>query len=239
MFINLCFKRAIPLTYLFICSGCSLFVYIYVSLVLFAQQVDAPSLPSRRTTDLVPNNSHINIPPKTVMLNSSAFPPTLGLSQRQQQEPSPPTHPTNVLPLATSTTTTLAVTVNAQNSPQPPQHSPTLSSSSTSSSNNKLSPHAPLRRGKWTMEEEAYVARVIQDFNSGFLSAPPGTTLRSYLSEKLHCDPMRITKKFTGDSCIGKRVFHPAVRCASNSITIDKAQVRTNVPKFLHRTTNH
>lgn len=84
-----------------------------------------------------------------------------------------------------------------------------------------------LRRGKWTVEEEAYVARVIQDFNSGYLNAPAGTTLRSYLSDKLHCDPMRITKKFTGDACIGKRVFHPAVRCPSNTAAIDKAQVCT------------
>lgn len=82
-----------------------------------------------------------------------------------------------------------------------------------------------LRRGKWTAEEETYVARVIQDFNSGFLNAPAGTTLRSYLSDKLQCDPMRITKKFTGDSCIGKRVFHPAVRSPANSASIDKAQV--------------
>lgn len=81
-----------------------------------------------------------------------------------------------------------------------------------------------MRRGKWTIEEEAYVARVIQDFNSGYLNAPAGTTLRSYLSDKLHCDPMRITKKFTGDACIGKRVFHPAVRCPSNTAAIDKAQ---------------
>jgi hypothetical protein len=35
-----------------------------------------------------------------------------------------------------------------------------------------------------------------------------GTTLRSYLSEKLGCDPMRITKKYTGASCLGKRVYH-------------------------------
>jgi hypothetical protein len=84
-----------------------------------------------------------------------------------------------------------------------------------------------LRRGKWTAEEEAYVARVIQDFNSGFLNAPAGTTLRSYLSDKLQCDPMRITKKFTGESCIGKRVFHPAVRSAANANAIDKAQVRS------------
>jgi hypothetical protein len=82
-----------------------------------------------------------------------------------------------------------------------------------------------IRRGKWTAEEETYVARVIQDFNSGFLNAPAGTTLRSYLSDKLQCDPMRITKKFTGDSCIGKRVFHPVVRSAANASSVDKAQV--------------
>ncbi|KAL3906860.1 MAG: hypothetical protein SGARI_003814, partial [Bacillariaceae sp.] len=81
-----------------------------------------------------------------------------------------------------------------------------------------------LRRGKWTIEEEEYTSRVIQDFNSGFLNAPAGTTLRSYLSDKLQCDPMRITKKFTGESCIGKRVFHPAVRSPANAAAIDRAQ---------------
>lgn len=96
--------------------------------------------------------------------------------------------------------------------------SPTSSDSTTKHGQN-------LRRGKWTLEEEAYVARVIQDFNNGFLDAPAGTTLRSYLSDKLSCDPMRITKKFTGDACIGKRVFHPAVRIpGASAIMIDKAQ---------------
>ena len=69
----------------------------------------------------------------------------------------------------------------------------------------------PLRRGKWSPEEETYALAVIRAFNSGYLDAAPGTTLRTYLSEKLQCDPMRITKKFTGDASIGKRVFHPAV----------------------------
>ena len=82
-----------------------------------------------------------------------------------------------------------------------------------------------LRRGKWTPEEEEYVSRVISDFNAGFLKASPGTTLRSYLSEKLNCDPMRITKKFTGELAIGKRVFHPVARTLHNSAYIDKAQV--------------
>lgn len=101
--------------------------------------------------------------------------------------------------------------------------SPTGQGTSSKSSTGKNG--TTLRRGKWTVEEEAYVARVIQDFNSGFLNASAGTTLRSYLSEKLQCDPMRITKKFTGEACIGKRVFHPAVRSSANTAAIDKAQV--------------
>jgi hypothetical protein len=104
-------------------------------------------------------------------------------------------------------------------------NSPTSTASSSGSWHNKSKQVSSLRRGKWTSEEEAYVARVIQDFNSGFLDAPAGTTLRTYLSEKLQCDPMRITKKFTGDACIGKRVFHPSVRSPSNAASIDKAQV--------------
>jgi len=67
-----------------------------------------------------------------------------------------------------------------------------------------------LRRGKWTTEEEAYARAVICDFNSGYLDAPIGTTLRAFLSGKLECDPMRITKKFTKDDSIGKKVFRPA-----------------------------
>ena len=65
------------------------------------------------------------------------------------------------------------------------------------------------RKGKWTQEEELFTAAVIREFERGMLACPAGTTLRSYLSEKLHCDPMRITKKFAGDASIGKRVFTP------------------------------
>lgn len=102
-------------------------------------------------------------------------------------------------------------------------------SAATSSTQPMTVPTSPqndsLRRGKWTPEEEEYVSRVISDFNAGFLKAPPGTTLRSYLSEKLNCDPMRITKKFTGELAIGKRVFHPVARTLHNSAYIDKAQM--------------
>lgn len=43
-----------------------------------------------------------------------------------------------------------------------------------------------LRKGKWTIEEENYTNKIISLFNRGRLSIPAGTTLRSYLSEKLN-----------------------------------------------------
>lgn len=65
----------------------------------------------------------------------------------------------------------------------------------------------PLRRGKWTQEEEAYAVRLIQEFKAGLLPLTDGTTLRTFLSKLLNCDPMRISKKFVGNNCIGKQVF--------------------------------
>eukprot|EP01035_Chromulina_nebulosa_P017531 gene17531-23093_t len=64
-----------------------------------------------------------------------------------------------------------------------------------------------LRRGKWTPEEEYYANRLIQEFKSGLLPLTDGTTLRTFLSKLLNCDPMRISKKFVGQNCIGKQVF--------------------------------
>jgi hypothetical protein len=64
-----------------------------------------------------------------------------------------------------------------------------------------------LRRGKWTTEEEAYANRLIAEFKLGLLPLTDGTTLRTFLSKLLNCDPMRISKKFVGQNCIGKQVF--------------------------------
>ncbi len=66
---------------------------------------------------------------------------------------------------------------------------------------------APFRRGKWTVEEEQYANRLIQEFKAGLLPLTDGTTLRNFLSRLLNCDPMRISKKFVGSNCIGKQVF--------------------------------
>lgn len=68
-------------------------------------------------------------------------------------------------------------------------------------SNNQV----PLRRGKWSVEEERYATRLIKEFQGGLIPGlPSGITLRSFLSQLLHCDPMRISKKFAGGKCIGK-----------------------------------
>lgn len=65
-----------------------------------------------------------------------------------------------------------------------------------------------LRKGKWTAEEEDYTSRIIYYFNSGLINLPEGSTLRSYLAYKLNCDPMRITKKYAGAACLGRRAQH-------------------------------
>ncbi len=41
------------------------------------------------------------------------------------------------------------------------------------------------RKGKWFAEEEVYTRKLIEAFNAGLLLIPSGTTLRSFLSEKL------------------------------------------------------
>ncbi len=52
---------------------------------------------------------------------------------------------------------------------------------------------------------------------------PDGATLRSYLAEKLNCDPMRITKKFTGACCLGRRAYHLRDRPRASPAEIEMA----------------
>ncbi|KAG2785064.1 hypothetical protein JG687_00016163 [Phytophthora cactorum] len=81
----------------------------------------------------------------------------------------------------------------------------------------------PLRRGKWTRAEEDYAAATISYFCDGLLAIQYGTTLRGYLAQQLHCDPMRISKKLLPGSVfagikinpkIGRRAYYP---CAQDS----------------------
>lgn len=57
------------------------------------------------------------------------------------------------------------------------------------------------------LQETAFADRLIQHFEAGLLPLENGATLRAFLSKKLNCDPMRISKKFAGARCLGKQIF--------------------------------
>ena len=61
------------------------------------------------------------------------------------------------------------------------------------------------------------------EFKAGLLPLTDGTTLRTFLSKLLNCDPMRISKKFVGNNCIGKQVFRRKA-VEMNKLTIDQLQ---------------
>mmetsp|Transcript_26227 Transcript_26227/g.26468 ORF Transcript_26227/g.26468 Transcript_26227/m.26468 type:complete len:245 (-) Transcript_26227:280-1014(-) len=63
------------------------------------------------------------------------------------------------------------------------------------------------RTGQWTVEEEIYASKIIELYMSGKLVVNPddGRTLRTYLAKKLHCNPMRISKKFADLDCLRAR----------------------------------
>jgi len=112
-------------------------------------------------------------------------------------------------------TTTAAVRGHAMplatvSAPPPPARAPAPPPPPDAAGAKRKSGH-PLRRGKWTSEEEAYAGRLIGEFKAGLLPLTDGTTLRNFLSKLLNCDPMRISKKFVGNNCIGKQVFRRRV----------------------------
>lgn len=99
-------------------------------------------------------------------------------------------------------------------------------SNSTASHKYSMAPEkASLRRGKWTPEEEAFANRLIEEFKAGLLPLTDGTTLRTFLSKLLNCDPMRISKKFVGENCIGKQVFrHASSDIKDGAVTAERME---------------
>lgn len=85
--------------------------------------------------------------------------------------------------------------------------SPRTANNNSAATPTSANPSA-MRKGKWTGEESAYCDRLIEEFKKGNLPLAEGTTLRTFLSKLLNCDPMRISKKYTGDQCIGKVSGH-------------------------------
>ncbi|EGZ07051.1 hypothetical protein PHYSODRAFT_565861 [Phytophthora sojae] len=84
---------------------------------------------------------------------------------------------------------------------------PTAAANGDAGAQQQSNPPTAMRKGKWTAEESAYCDRLIEEFKKGNLPLAEGTTLRTFLSKLLNCDPMRISKKYTGDQCIGKIIF--------------------------------
>eukprot|EP01041_Mallomonas_annulata_P002471 gene2471-4795_t len=66
------------------------------------------------------------------------------------------------------------------------------------------------RKGKWTVEEEQFAEKLTEVFKSGqvILTEEDGRSLRSFLAKRLHCNPMRISKKFAKIYGLGTR-FQP------------------------------
>ena len=64
-----------------------------------------------------------------------------------------------------------------------------------------------IRFGTWPDEELDLVAAFVAQFQYRTLPLKRGSLLRTFLSEVLNCEGMRITKKFAGDSSFGKQVF--------------------------------
>jgi hypothetical protein len=64
-----------------------------------------------------------------------------------------------------------------------------------------------ISRAVYLQEEEDYAKFLIYEFENGLSKGVEhGTTLRAYLSKRLVCAPMRITKKFSGKK-VGTMVF--------------------------------
>jgi len=71
----------------------------------------------------------------------------------------------------------------------------TPAASNTSKGTTKAAPASAstekLHAGKWTRVEEEYVEALMEEFSAGTLDLQEGTTLRSFLAQKLNCKPKR------------------------------------------------
>ncbi|KAL4173510.1 hypothetical protein KRP22_005464 [Phytophthora ramorum] len=60
--------------------------------------------------------------------------------------------------------------------------------------------------GPWSHDEEVFMAALIDCFFKGVLDVAVGTTLRAFLSTRLCCNPMRISKKLSSESIAEIRI---------------------------------
>ncbi|KAE9024347.1 hypothetical protein PR002_g11470 [Phytophthora rubi] len=62
------------------------------------------------------------------------------------------------------------------------------------------------RKGKWSVDEHKYADMMMKQFQVGALPLADGLHLRVFMANMLQCDPLRVTKKYTGQA-IGKQNF--------------------------------
>jgi len=62
------------------------------------------------------------------------------------------------------------------------------------------------RKGTWANEEKLYADMLIACFQVGYAPDCERLTMRCYVAQKLHCDPMRVSKKFAGIQGLGLRI---------------------------------
>lgn len=67
-------------------------------------------------------------------------------------------------------------------------------------------PNSMVRKGKWSVDEHKYANMMMKQFQAGALPLVDGLHLRGFIASLLQCDPLRVTKKYAGQS-IGKQNF--------------------------------
>ncbi|KAF4316300.1 hypothetical protein BBO99_00008750 [Phytophthora kernoviae] len=70
--------------------------------------------------------------------------------------------------------------------------------------------NVPVRFGKWSTAEDAYLEQLVELFTAGLLAdLPCKTSMRAWLAQMLNCCPMRISKKqMHGRHFVGKAKYH-------------------------------
>ncbi|KAF0693051.1 Aste57867_15946 [Aphanomyces stellatus] len=83
------------------------------------------------------------------------------------------------------------------------------------------------RCGPWSEAEVAFATRLSDDFKAGLLpDVPNGIPLRKWLSEKLNCTPMRLSKKFDKTSGVLGMCRYTCNVVSIASMSADKSKRR-------------
>ncbi|GLE04938.1 hypothetical protein PINS_up013919 [Pythium insidiosum] len=71
----------------------------------------------------------------------------------------------------------------------------------------KNTPNSMVRKGKWSADEHKYANMMMKQFQLGAFPLVDGLHLRGFIANLLQCDPLRVTKKYSGHA-IGKQNFY-------------------------------